>query len=412
MDHVPIRNIPVCEIEPSPENDKLYKPVCSTDPEIVELARSIEKHGIIEPLVITQDYYILSGHRRFVAARIADLETVPCRVLEFNRTDDPDQFLVLLREYNRQREKSFDEKLREVVVTINPNDAYQSLIEHRAAQSAVEGDHMAIGERKHRAAISFAKRGFLNAILAVLKDNRSFWPLSDRQVHYRLLNSPPLRHSSKPDSVYRNDPGSYKSLVDLVTRARLKGHIPMQAIADETRPIVTWSTWPDVRGFIHSELQDLLRGYWRNLMQSQPNHIEILVEKNTVANIVKAVAMQYCIPMTSGRGYCSLPPRHQLAQRFKTSGKSKLIILIASDFDPDGEEIARSFARSMRDDFGINNVCSARLAGLGKKKRRRGSPWLRRWQRRGRRRGKVPSPPAPNASCRLPVRGCAPGRRG
>lgn len=45
------------------------------------------------------------------------------------------------------------------------------------------------------------------------------------------------------------------------------------------------------------------------------------------------------------------------------------------------------------------------LAALGKKKRRRGSPWLHRWQRRGLRRGKVPSPPAPSASCRHPVRG-------
>lgn len=51
-----------------------------------------------------------------------------------------------------------------------------------------------------------------------------------------------------------------------------------------------------------------------------------------------------------------------MAQRFRASGKEKLIILIASDFDPDGEEIARSFARSMRDDFGIESIHPIKIA--------------------------------------------------
>jgi hypothetical protein len=45
-----------------------------------------------------------------------------------------------------------------------------------------------------------------------------------------------------------------------------------------------------------------------------------------------------------------------MAQRFKASGKAKLIVLILSDFDPEGEDIAHSFARSMRDDFGVDVV--------------------------------------------------------
>ena len=64
----------------------------------------------------------------------------------------------------------------------------------------------------------------------------------------------------------------------------------------------------------------------------------------------------YCIPLTAGRGYGSLPPRYKMAQRFRSSGKDKLVLLILSDFDPDGEVIAESFARSMRDDFGIEGV--------------------------------------------------------
>ena len=97
-------------------------------------------------------------------------------------------------------------------------------------------------------------------------------------------------------------------------------------------------------------------------MQSQPNHIEILVEKNTVAQILRPVAMEYCVPFTSGRGYCSLPPRHAIAERFQKSGKDSLVLLIVSDFDPDGEEIAASFARSMRDDFGVSSTLAIKVA--------------------------------------------------
>lgn len=185
---------------------------------------------------------------------------------------------------------------------------------------------------------------------------------ADRQIHYGLLNNPPLKHASKPDSTYGNDLASYKSLVDLLTRARLDGTIPFDAITDETRPVDVWSVHDSVRPFIQGELKDAFRGYCRNLMQSQPNHIELVGEKNTVASILRPVAGEYTLPFTTGRGYCSLPPRHAMAQRFFKSGKEKLILLLVSDFDPDGNEIAASFARSMRDDFGVAKVHPIKVA--------------------------------------------------
>ena len=51
-----------------------------------------------------------------------------------------------------------------------------------------------------------------------------------------------------------------------------------------------------------------------------------------------------------------------MAQRFKKSGKDKLVLLMVSDFDPDGEEIAHSFARSMRDDFGVADIHPIKVA--------------------------------------------------
>ena len=100
------------------------------------LADSIRQHGVREPLVITLDGWILSA----IAGTwrpVAGLTEVPCRVEQFRRDKAPDRFLVLLREYNRQRVKSLDEALREEVVSCNPVEAYESLIEYRQ-QKAVD----------------------------------------------------------------------------------------------------------------------------------------------------------------------------------------------------------------------------------------------------------------------------------
>ena len=97
-------------------------------------------------------------------------------------------------------------------------------------------------------------------------------------------------------------------------------------------------------------------------MQSQPNHIELVGEKNTILPILRPVASEYTMPLTIGRGYCSLPPRHSMAERFQESGKDQLILLIVSDFDPDGEQIAESFARSIRDDFDIDEIHPIKVA--------------------------------------------------
>jgi hypothetical protein len=105
-----------------------------------------------------------------------------------------------------------------------------------------------------------------------------------------------------------------------------------------------------------------LKGYYRDLQQSQPNHIEIVGEKNTIDSIIRPVAEEFCIPMTIGRGYCSIPPRHAMARRFKKGGKEKLILLALGDFDPEGEDIAHSFARSLRDDFDVKAIEAVKVA--------------------------------------------------
>jgi hypothetical protein len=362
LGQVPIVDISVRELRPSPENDELYRPADPRDPQIQRLAESLREHGVQEPLLITRDHWIISGHRRYAAAKLAGLAAVPCRVVPIYKDIDHDRFMTLLTECNRQRVKTFDEKLREQVVTVNREAAYQSLIAHRRQRSAFASDRLEITGRTRRAQITDAKEPFVAAILSVLDELADFKPLSARQIHYALLNDPPLRHARRADSRYANDRASYKSLVELLTRARLVGLVPMDAISDETRPVTTWKVYRDVQDYLQDELQGFLRDYWRDLLISQPNHIELVIEKNTVAPILMPVAEKYCMPTTVGRGYCSLPPRRDMARRFFRSGKQRFILLVVSDFDPDGEEIAHSLARSLRDDFSVRRIEPVKVA--------------------------------------------------
>jgi hypothetical protein len=332
LGHVRVLDLPLDEIRPSPENDQLYRPVDENDPEIVKLAGSIGLHGIQEPLLITEDHWIISGHRRYAAAKLAGLETLPCRVANIYKYGDHDRFMQLLRECNRQREKSLDEKLREEVISCTPEEAYQSVMEFRTKKAQVEVSQIVVAGQKSRWKISAAKMPLLKAVQHVIEEREDYWPLSVRQIHYALLNDPPLIHAGKSDSVYRNVQKCYKALDDLLVRARLEGHIPFEVISDETRPVIEFNCHRDCQSFIRRELDIFLKGYWRDLMQSQPNHVEILAEKNTIAPILKPIAEEYCIPMTTGRGYCSIPPRFEIAKRFRASGKDKLVLLMVTDF--------------------------------------------------------------------------------
>lgn len=360
-----IELVPLAAIRPSPENNKLYRPVDPRDPEIVALAQSIRLHGIREPLVATLDGYIISGHRRHVAAKLAGLREVPCRREPISREDDPDGFIVLLREHNRQRIKSFDEQVREEAIGVDPEESYRVLVQERQAKSDLsgfDGTLIEIRDAKKRSVISQAKVRMLAAAINVIEQKRAYWPLSVRAVHYGMLNDPPLRHTGKPGSTYTNNRNCYKDLCDLLTRARMVGAVSWETIADENRPFSSWNVHKNCGGFIRQELDGFCKGYYRDLQQSQRNHIELVAEKLTIRSIVEPVASEFCIPTTIGRGFCSSPPRREMYQRFKKSGREKLIILAISDHDPDGVEIGHSFARSMRDDFGAIDILPVKVA--------------------------------------------------
>src|SRR5262249_9344849 len=133
--------------------------------------------------------------------RLLGMRRVLCRVEEMSRHDP--EFLPLLREHNRQRVKGLDEVLRELVVTQEPGKAYQALIAHRQAKTAVNGEFLRIEGAKARNKIGRMKKPMLDAVIREVNARRRYWPTSDRKIHYALLNNPPLRNATRTDSRYR-----------------------------------------------------------------------------------------------------------------------------------------------------------------------------------------------------------------
>ena len=60
LSHVPVL-VSVKKLHPSPENDKLYRPVDINDPETRQLAESIRRFGVKEPLVLKWTSQVCRG---------------------------------------------------------------------------------------------------------------------------------------------------------------------------------------------------------------------------------------------------------------------------------------------------------------------------------------------------------------
>ena len=119
-------HFPIDEIMQAPENESIYDNFGVANSDDWELVVSIRANGVIEPLVITADKVLLSGHRRRAAARYIGLKTIPVRILEevFFQNLSKQERLNLLRMYNQQREKSASEKIREAMVGVDPSMAH------------------------------------------------------------------------------------------------------------------------------------------------------------------------------------------------------------------------------------------------------------------------------------------------
>jgi len=126
--------IEVARLVPNP-----FQPRTDFDPDkLTELAMSLERHGVLQALVVRRTpgnedlYQIAVGERRYRAAQLAGLVTVPCDVREF--TDDDMEELALVE--NIQRED---------LTPVEEAHALQRLMERRGLSMRALSDQLGKG---------------------------------------------------------------------------------------------------------------------------------------------------------------------------------------------------------------------------------------------------------------------------
>jgi hypothetical protein len=358
LDHAQVW--PIEAIRPAPENDEIYGSISVDD--VWGLAVDIRAHGVLEPILISSDGFIISGHRRRLAAHLAGLSEVQVKVHPVSRQKNPKEFLRLLVAANSQRIKGAGVLLAEAAVKVDPIAAHKQIKADRIAKEKRRREDSTLSEivsfdDGRRCEFSAAKQPMIDAIQKIFEEQREHWPLTVRQIHYRLLGeNAPLIHASKPGSRYANDHDSYRAAIDVCSRGRLAGLIPWEAIDDETRTVDENDAFLNLGEFLDYGTRNFLRGYWRDLLQSQPHHFEIVTEKRTLYQILNQAAKDHTMPFTVMGGMNTITLKKKIVDRYRESGKDKLIVLVISDLDPAGDNIAKDLLKTFRRDFGVYDI--------------------------------------------------------
>lgn len=105
IDNKKVRSVLVSSI--NPDHNQPRKNIDPDSPEIKNLAESIKKHGFINFITVREDgdlnYIIVTGERRYWAARLAGFERIPAFVIA--KEQSADEYALVQLEENLQREE-------------------------------------------------------------------------------------------------------------------------------------------------------------------------------------------------------------------------------------------------------------------------------------------------------------------
>ncbi|MER9580483.1 hypothetical protein [Mesorhizobium sp. M0276] len=176
----------------------------------------------------------------------------------------------------------------------------------------------------------------LDDVRAVMNEYRGYWPLTCRQVFYRLVSTTAL---------YPKTELFYGKLCHHLANARRGRAIQFGAIRDDGLTTCSLDHFDNHEHFLR-HVRELGKNYTRNKLARQEVHIEVWCEAAGMLPQLHAVAEPYSIPVYSSGGFDSLTAKKRLADRICKLGKPA-IILHLGDFDPSGVSIFDSVAEDV-----------------------------------------------------------------
>ena len=188
-------------------------------------------------------------------------------------------------------------------------------------------------------------RAYLADITAVLDALREHWPLTLRQLFYQAVSRQKIDNSL----------AEYKRLSRLLSKARIQGLVPWEAIEDRTRSTLASGGWVDKADFLAGQTKTFLLGYRRDLMASQSCTVEVWVEKDALSRLVHGAAFDYCVPVFVAKGFASVTYKREAAERITASARAgkRTRILYFGDMDPSGWEMLPAMCRTLVDEMDV-----------------------------------------------------------
>ena len=167
----------------------------------------------------------------------------------------------------------------------------------------------------------------LNDANCVLEEYRKLWPLTARQIFYRLIGA----------YGYDKSDAFYSKLCHHLANARRAKAIPFHAIRDDGVTTYAMEHFADADAF-RAMVRTKAETYRRDLMARQAVHVEVWCEAAGMVPQLTSVTDDYSIRAYSSSGFDSLTAKKNLADRICRIGKPAAILHLG-DYDPSGQSM-------------------------------------------------------------------------
>ena len=199
--------------------------------------------------------------------------------------------------------------------------------------------------------------GYFSQVKEAIDDLQDYWPVTLRQVYYRLVAA----------EVIENNRAAYVKLSNTLKPARMDGLVPWEAMEDRSRVVLDSAGWTNRNTFIADETDRFLDGYRRNLLQSQEHAIELWIEKDALSHVCYDVAFSYCVPVVVARGFSSVSQVDKCRNRIvanKEAGYSATVVLYFGDLDPSGWEMLPAMMKTLQVEMRLGDQVIPRRCAL------------------------------------------------
>lgn len=193
---------------------------------------------------------------------------------------------------------------------------------------------------------------WIRATREVIDAYRDYWPLSVRQIFYRLV----------ADHQYEKTEAAYMKLTQMLSRARRAGYLPWDAIRDGGLGRSVPAHYFEDQQDFEDTIREAAKTMKLNRQRDQDMVIELWCEAGGMVPIMEGIAAPYSCVVNTGGGYDSVTAKHRLAERVRERAETaglKTLILHVGDFDASGEDMANV----LRDDA-LHMVAQQILQGI------------------------------------------------